>query len=196
MRVSSCEERTPLNHRLRSNDITLSFAQQRLWFLDRLEPHTATYNIPSAIRLSGNLNVTALEQSVNTVIDRHESLRTVFRDVNDAPMQTILPSFVISLPCLDLRDHSESERELALQRQLRAEAERPFDLACGPLIRSQLWRLTPHEHVFLLNLHHIVSDGWSMEVLLREIFVVYQAHCSGEPPLLAELPIQYADYVF
>ena len=179
---------------LRSNDIPLSFAQQRLWFLDRLDPDRATYNVPAGIRLRGELNITALEQSLNEVIRRHEGLRTVFPTIHDNPAQKILPSLVLSLTPIDLGEYRENEREAALQTLLQQEAEQPFDLASGPLIRARLWHLGAHDHVLFLNLHHIVSDGWSMGLLFRELSVLYRAYRSGEPNPLAELPIQYADY--
>ena len=127
----------------RSNHTPLSFAQERLWFLDRLDPGSPTYNIPAAFRLAGDLNLNALEQSLNEVVRRHEVLRTVFATVNGNPVQKILRSLVISLTPIDLSQLPENERQPALQSLLKEEAERPFDLSRGPLIRSRLWRLAP-----------------------------------------------------
>ena len=178
----------------RSNHTPLSFAQERLWFLDRLDPDSPTYNVPAAFRLAGDLNLNALEQSLNEVVRRHEVLRTVFATVNGNPVQKILPSLAIALTPIDISQQPENERQPALQSLLKEEAERPFDLSRGPLIRARLLRLSPLDHVLALNLHHIVSDGWSMGVLFRELSALYQAYGSGEPSPLPELPIQYADY--
>ena len=178
----------------RSNHTPLSFAQERLWFLDRLDPDSPTYNVPAAFRLAGDLNLNALEQSLNEVVRRHEVLRTVFATVNGNPVQKILPSLAIALTPIDISQQPENERQPALQSLLKEEAERPFDLSRGPLIRARLLRLSPLDHVLALNLHHIVSDGWSMGVLFRELSALYQAYGSGEPSPLPELPVQYADY--
>ena len=177
-----------------SDETPLSFAQERLWFLDRLDPDSATYNVSAAFRLSGDLNVNALEQSLNQVVRRHQSLRTVFVTINGNPVQKILPSLIFSLTPIDLSEHPESEREKTLQCLLSEETELPFDLSRGPLIRAALWRLAPHDHVLALNMHHIVSDGWSMGVLFREVSALYRAYRSGQSNSLPELPIQYADY--
>jgi amino acid adenylation domain-containing protein len=176
------------------NDIPLSFAQERLWFLDRLNPDSPTYNVPAAFRLAGDLNVNALEQSLNEVVRRHESLRTVFATVNGNPVQKILPSLLLSLTPIDLSNHPESERESALQILLKEQAVQPFDLSHGPLIRACLWRLAPDNHVLALNMHHVISDGWSMGVLFRELSALYQSYGAEKPTPLIDLPIQYADY--
>ena len=178
----------------RSNHTPLSFAQERLWFLDRLDPDSPTYNVPAAFRLAGDLNLNALEQSLNEVVRRHEVLRTLFATVNGNPVQKILPSLAIALTPIDISQQPENERQPALQSLLKEEAERPFDLSRGPLIRARLLRLSPLDHVLALNLHHSVSDGWSMGVLFRELSALYQAYGSGEPSPLPELPVQYADY--
>ena len=178
----------------RDNDIPLSFAQARLWFLDRLDPDSPTYNVPAAFRLSGDLNLSALEQSLNEVVRRHKVVRTVFANVNGNPVQSILPSLVVALTPIDLSEHPESQREPALQSLLKEEAERPFDLSRGPMIRARLWRLSPQDHVLVLNLHHSVSDGWSMGILFRELSAQYRGYSAGQAHPLPELPIQYADY--
>ena len=178
----------------RSDEIPLSFAQQRLWFLDRIEPGNATYNVPAAFRLAGELKVHALEQSLTEIVHRHEVLRTIFSTVNGDPVQMISPRSHCSLAYTDLSDRPESEREQALPSMLSEEAERPFDLSRGPLIRAQLLRLASQDHVLFLNMHHIISDGWSMGVLFRELSVLYKAFCSGKPNPFRDLPIQYADY--
>jgi hypothetical protein len=144
--------------------------------------------------LAGDLNLKSLEQSLNEVVRRHEALRTVFATVNGNPVQKILRSLVFSLTPIDLSELPAHEREPALQSLLKEEALQPFDLSRGPLIRSRLWRLAPHNHVLALNMHHIVFDAWSMGVLFREISALYQAYGSEKPSPLRELPIQYADY--
>jgi len=178
----------------RSDDTPLSFAQERLWFLDQLDPDSPTYNMPAAFRLAGDLNVNALEQSLNEVARRHESLRTVFATANGNPVQQILPSLTFTLTPIDLSNHPESEREATLQSLIKEEALRPFDLSHGPLIRACLWRLAPDTHILALNLHHIISDGWSMGVLFRELSALYRGYCAGRSASLPELPVQYADY--
>jgi len=178
----------------RSDDTPLSFAQERLWFLDQLNPDSPTYNMPAAFRLAGDLNVNALEQSLNEVARRHESLRTVFATANGNPVQQILPSLTFTLTPIDLSNHPESEREATLQSLIKEEALRPFDLSHGPLIRACLWRLAPDTHILALNLHHIISDGWSMGVLFRELSALYRGYCAGRSASLPELPVQYADY--
>src|SRR6185295_6722212 len=178
----------------RGGNIPLSFAQERLWFLDQLDPDSPTYNVPAAFRLAGDLNVVALEQSLNQVVRRHEVLRTVFATVNGNPVQQILSSLTFFLTPIDLSDHPESDRESALQTLIKEEALRPFDLSRGPLIRACLWRLNPQDHALALNMHHIISDGWSMGVLFRELSANYRGYCAGKSTTLPELPIQYADY--
>ncbi|MGZ9260897.1 MAG: amino acid adenylation domain-containing protein [Candidatus Binatia bacterium] len=178
----------------RNHDAPLSFAQQRLWFLDRLEPDSAAYNVPAAFRLVGELDGHALEQSLNEIVRRHEVLRTVVATVNGDPVQKLLPPSPLALTCTDISDRPETDREQALPRLLSEEAAKPFDLSRGPLLRTKLLRLAPQDHVLFLNMHHVVSDGWSMGVLFREISDLYDAYCSGKTSPLPELPVQYADY--
>jgi acyl carrier protein len=178
----------------RDKDLPLSFAQQRLWFLDQLEPGSTVYNIPGAVRIRGQLNVAVLEQSLNEIVRRHEALRTTFSAIDGDPVQIVASSLSVSLPVVDLNDQAESEREKAARRLAREEARRPFDLARGPLVRATLISLAHDDHVLLLSLHHIVSDGWSMGVLYRELSVLYQAFTNSQPSPLPDLPIQYADY--
>ncbi|HVR99074.1 MAG TPA: amino acid adenylation domain-containing protein, partial [Thermoanaerobaculia bacterium] len=167
----------------RDADLPLSFSQQRLWFLDQLEPGSPAYNIPTAVRLSGELSVDRLERTFAEVVRRHEALRTTFVSREGRPIQVITAPR-IGLPVLDLSQVDEQEA-LRLARQ---EARRPFDLARGPLLRLALLRLDERDHVLLLTMHHIVSDGWSMGVLIREIGALYQGAS------LPELPVQYADF--
>src|SRR5215468_10341189 len=180
--------------RTTGDSVPLSFAQQRLWFLDKYEPNRSVYNVPSALRLSGELDRGALKQSLNEIVRRHEVLRTKFPMVEGEPLQVISPSLAVSLPMVDLTDRSESEREDEARRLAAEEARRPFDLSQGPLVRMMLQRLAENEHVLLLTMHHIVSDGWSMGVLHHELSVLYEAFSRGQPSSLPELPNQYADF--
>jgi amino acid adenylation domain-containing protein len=179
----------------RGHDLPLSFAQQRLWFLDRLEPGLAAYNLPAAIRLAGRFDAAAFSRSLSEVVRRHEPLRTTFAERDDGPVQIVRPAgATVALPVVDLMGCAPS-RSAAIARQLAGEeALRPFDLTAGPLLRSTLLRLERDEHVLLLNLHHIASDGWSMGILVRELATLYRAFAAGRPSPLAELPIQYADF--
>jgi|SRR5579883_2751987 len=180
--------------RTQNEDIPLSFAQQRLWFLDQFVPNTPTYNIPLAYRVTGQLNVKALEQSLCEIVRRHEVLRTTFRDVDGQPIQLISPEIDLRLRVVDLRETYKTELDAQVQRLATEEAKQPFDLTQGLLLRTKLLRLDEAEHVLLLVMHHIVSDGWSMGVLVRELAIVYQAVCNDLPIALPELPIQYADF--
>ncbi|MET0396568.1 MAG: amino acid adenylation domain-containing protein, partial [Longimicrobiaceae bacterium] len=184
----------PIERVSRSEALPLSFAQQRLWVVDRLEPGSAAYNMPYALRLRGALDVAALRGSIGEVERRHEALRTTFAERDGAPVQVIHPPAPVPLPEIDLRALPDGAREAAAVRLSGAEAMRPFDLARGPLLRSTLLRLGEREHVLLLTLHHVVSDGWSMEVLVREVSALYAALSRGGASPLAELPVQYADY--
>ncbi|UCF78982.1 MAG: amino acid adenylation domain-containing protein [Candidatus Eiseniibacteriota bacterium] len=177
-----------------SNSFPLSVAQQRLWFLDQLEPGNPAYSIPAAYRVTGRLNVTALEQSLSEIVRRHETLRTSFPVVDGQSVQVISPDVDLTLPLVDLRELPETEWEAEAQRQATEEAQQPFDLARGPLWRVKLLRLSEGEHVFLLTMHHIVSDGWSLGVFMRELVTLYEAFSTGKPSPLPELPIQYADF--
>ncbi|HEV8722247.1 MAG TPA: amino acid adenylation domain-containing protein [Candidatus Binatia bacterium] len=178
----------------RDKDLSLSFSQQRLWFLDQYEPNSSVYNVPSAMRLKGELNRGALEQSLQEIVRRHESLRTTFSMIEGEPVQVISTSLNSCFSVVDLSDVPESERQEEAGRLSRQEAERPFDLARGPLFRTTLLRLGEQDHVLLLTMHHVVSDGWSMGVLHRELSELYRAFISAQPSRLPELPIQYADY--
>lgn len=172
----------------------LSFAQQRLWFLDQLQPDNCAYNVPAAIRLRGRLDVVALERTFAEISRRHESLRTTFANINGRLIQVIAPTVSFVLPQLDLRSYGESEREAEARRLAVEEARRPFDLARGPLLRVALLQLAEDDNVLLVTMHHIVSDGWSMGVLIREVVTLYEAFSNGRPSPLPELPIQYVDY--
>jgi amino acid adenylation domain-containing protein len=177
-----------------SDHFPLSFAQQRLWFLDQLEPGNPLYNNPAAIRLTGPLDLAAMKQALNEIVGRHEILRTTFTTVGGQPVQVIAPKLILTLPVIDLRTKPEVEREDEVMRLATEEARKPFNLSEGPLLRVILMKLTEEEHVVLLTAHHIVSDGWSVGVLIREVAALYQAFTSGAPASLPELPIQYADF--
>jgi hypothetical protein len=181
----------------RSGDgpVSLSFAQQRLWFLDQLEPSNPIYNAPPlAIRLKGKLDVSALEQSFNEVVNRHEILRTNFIVVNSEPVQVVMPQLTLTLPVVDLQHFPAPEREVHAAELIRQEASGSFNLAEGPFIRATLLRLWPEEHILVLIMHHIVIDGWSTGILMRELAALYQAFATGQLSSLAPLPIQYADF--
>jgi len=172
----------------------VSFAQQRLWFLHYLEPEVASYNLPLALRLTGQLDAGALEETLNEIVRRHDALRTSFPVSKGQPVQVISPFCQIAFPENDLRNLPVEAREPETSRQAALEANRPFDLAKGPLFRAKLLRLAEEEHLLVVTMHHIVSDGWSVEVFLRELTALYEAFRLGKPSPLPELPIQYADY--
>ncbi|MFL5541362.1 MAG: amino acid adenylation domain-containing protein, partial [Longimicrobiaceae bacterium] len=180
----------------RTGALPLSFAQERLWFLDRMEPGNATYNMPTAQRLGGALDGAALERSLSEIVRRHEALRTVFAEVDGAPVQVITPFDGFVVPVEDLSGLDEAEREASDRRRAGEEAAWPFDLTTGPLFRAALLRLgeDEEEHVLLITMHHVVSDGWSMGVLYRELSSLYAAYREGGESPLPELAVQYADY--
>ncbi|NEQ80572.1 MAG: amino acid adenylation domain-containing protein, partial [Moorea sp. SIO2I5] len=184
----------------RDGKLPLSFAQERLWFLDQLEPNNTTYNMPSAVRLQGSLNVAALEQSFNKIVQRHEVLRTIFTVADGQPIQVIIPTLTFKVPVIDLQELPETERETEVLRLAAQEAEQPFDLAKDILLRVKLLQLGAAEHIMLFTTHHIVTDAWSNGVLIQEISTLYQAFCSGESdlqqPKLPELSVQYADFAY
>ncbi|HEU0079849.1 MAG TPA: condensation domain-containing protein, partial [Longimicrobiaceae bacterium] len=178
----------------RTGALPLSFAQERLWFIDRLEPGSAVYNIPVAWRLGGALDEAALERALGEIVRRHEALRTTFTEVDGSPVQVIAPFGGFVLPVEDLSGLGEADREAAARRRAGEEARRAFDLSAGPLFRARLLRLDAEDHVLLLSMHHIVSDGWSMGVLFRELSSLYAAYREGGESPLPELAVQYADY--
>ncbi|HEV2734215.1 MAG TPA: condensation domain-containing protein, partial [Longimicrobiaceae bacterium] len=178
----------------RDGELPLSFAQQRLWFIDQLRPGSAAYNIPAALRIRGPLDGAALERTLAEVVRRHETLRTVFRAVDGGAVAEILPAGPAAISVTELEGLPETEREAAVARRVDEEAARPFDLARGPLLRASLLRLGAEEHVLLFTLHHIVSDGWSMGVLTREVSALYAAYTEGGESPLPEPPVQYADF--
>ncbi|MGB8509156.1 MAG: condensation domain-containing protein, partial [Pyrinomonadaceae bacterium] len=178
----------------RDEDLPLSFAQQRLWFLDQLESQTTAYNIPIVIRFTGALNAAVLGRSLNGIIRRHEILRTNFRMVNGRPAQVVTPARELELTEIDLREMLRAEREGKAVQLMTEEARQCFDLEEGALLRASLLRLDEEEHILLLTMHHIICDSWSMGVFLREVAALYEAYSSEKPSPLGELPLQYADY--
>jgi amino acid adenylation domain-containing protein len=194
LRAGSGLSSPPLQPADRDGEIPASFAQQRLWFMDQLEPGGVSYNMPIAVRVVGALDLSALERALNEVVRRHESLRTTFTAVDGRPLQVIAPSLAIPLPIVDLDAIPEDERPAEVERRLHEEARRSFDLARGPLVRAGLLRVEEREHVVFLIMHHIISDGWSLGVLVQEMATLYGAFSQGRPSPLPELSVQYADF--
>ena len=184
----------PLTPAARAPYLPLSFAQQRLWFLDRLQPGDSLYNMTTAVRLRGALDCAALERAFNEIVRRHEVLRSTFRLIDGEPMQVIVPECRLELPVCDLRALADDQREPEVARLVREESERPFDLALGPLLRINLLRTAAHTHVLLVNMHHIVADAWSLTVMFVELRQLYEAYHAGRSPQLPEHALQYADF--
>jgi non-ribosomal peptide synthetase component F len=172
----------------------VSMSQQRLWFIEQERPAQPAYNIPSAVRARGPLDLKVLEDVLREITRRHESLRTHFTVVHGLLHQVISQTGSTNVRIVDLSSLAEKDREAEAKMQAQVEAQTPFDLGRGPLLRVTLFRLREQDHVLLLNLHHIICDGWSMGILMREISVLYEAFSSGNSAPLPELPIQYADY--
>jgi amino acid adenylation domain-containing protein len=178
----------------RSQPLPLSIAQQRLWILDQLEPGNPLYNVPRAIRMAGNLDADALRTALNSVVRRHEVLRTTYRVEGDEPIQVIAPELQLAFPLVDLSSLAPADRENEAQRIIQQECSKPFDLAKDHILRSLLITLSAQEHILFLNLHHIATDGWSNGVLMRDLAAFYGAALEGRPLSVPELTIQYADY--
>ena len=178
----------------RGGDLPLSFSQQRLWFLDQMQPGNAFYNMPAALRLKGQLDLKALERSLEEIVERHEALRTVFPKVDGKPSQVIFDKLQLPLAVTDLSDTAEDEREQEAVRLATEEVRRPFDLGEGPLFRASLLKLSDAEHILTLTMHHIVSDGWSVGIFARELITLYEAYSRGEEAELPKLPVQYVDF--
>ncbi|WP_415841911.1 amino acid adenylation domain-containing protein, partial [Myxococcus xanthus] len=178
----------------RMGALPVSFAQQRLWFIDQLHPGSASYNVPIVLRIEGSLDVSALQRAFSALVARHESLRTTFASHEGQPVQVIHPAMDVQLAFEDLSTLPEVEREAEFRARATRTALRPFHLERGPLVRVGLSRLSPDVHALVLVLHHIVSDGWSLGVLVREVGALYAAFLEGRSPGLPELPVQYADY--
>jgi acyl carrier protein len=182
----------PITRASSKTALPLSFAQERLWFWEQLQPGTPTYNLNSSFRIDGDLNVPILEQSLNEIMRRHEILRTSYVAVDGHPVQIVAPHSFVHLNVTDLSHLPDPEVEV--RRLAGEQALRPFDLTKSPLLRVSLLRLSAREHVALVSMHHIVSDLWSVGVLVEEIATLYQEFLSGNPSPLPELPVQYADF--
>ena len=179
----------------RDQRLPLSFAQQRLWVQDQLEPNNSTFNIPRSLRLKGSVNILALEDALNGILARHEVLRTTYSSDRDGhPFQVIAPELILPLQVIDLSDMHTAEREKEARRIAQAEANTAFNLATGPITRNMLIRMSDDDHILMMNTHHIVSDGWSTGILIRELGALYEAALQGKPSPLPDLPIQYADF--
>ncbi|HYX26460.1 MAG TPA: amino acid adenylation domain-containing protein, partial [Thermoanaerobaculia bacterium] len=178
----------------RTGSLPLSYSQERLWFLDKLQPGSAAYNMPVAVRLRGALDPSLLARSLNASVGRHESLRTTFGAAHGQPFQRIAAALEVPLPLLDLGGLAGPARDAELRRRIAEEAGTPFDLERGPLLRARLFRYGEEDWALLVNLHHIVADGWSLQVLIRELGRSYAAFAAGEPSPLPPLAVQYADY--
>ncbi len=184
----------PIETVSRAGDLPLSYAQQRLWFQEKNTPGTSAFHIPLRVTLHGPLNATALEQTFAEIIRRHENLRTTFPASDGQVVQVISPPASLSIPIVDLHRLSRPEQETLSNTLAEAEFNRPFDLETGPLARVTLLRHSAEEHAIICVLHHLISDGWSKGVLVREISTLYEAFCRAEQSPLAELPVQYADF--
>jgi amino acid adenylation domain-containing protein len=184
----------PIARVARGGNLPLSFGQQRLWFLNQLAQGSSFYNISFAIRVGGNLDMAALEWSLNEIARRHEVMRTTFSSVDGQPVQIISDTVSLTAPLIDLTELSEGHREAEAQRLASEMFRIPFNLTDGPLFHGALLRFTAEDHVFLFAMHHIISDGWSMGVLIREFVTLYHAFIEGRPSPLSDLPIQYVDF--
>ncbi len=184
----------PIERIDRDCDLPLSFAQQRLWLLEQLEGATSTYTIPAALRLKGKLKTDVLQRSLQELVRRHESLRTTFESVDGVPRQKIHEDSSLRIAEIDLRHLAGGRQAAETKAFIADETRRPFDLVTGPLLRVALVVLAEDEQVLVVTMHHIVSDGWSAAIVVRELTSLYQAYANGEPSRLAELPIQYADF--
>ncbi len=178
----------------REGNLPLSFAQQRLWFLEQFQPGNPMYNIPLTLRLHGELDVPALEQALNEIVRRHESLRTTFADQAGEPVQRIADKLTIPLQLTDLQAIPAAEREAEALRRGHQAVRAPFDFRNGPLIRFELLRLAPQDHLLLMPMHHIISDGWSLGIITRELGVLYNAFRHGQSSPLPDLNLHYVDY--
>ena len=193
---SSFESISPVS---RNQDLPLSFAQQRLWFLYQLEGENSTYNLPLTLEITGNLNITALEQAIREILQRHEILRTHIVIANEQPIQVINPKINFNLPLTDLQSLPSTSKLTTVKQLATQEGDKPFELIKGSLVRFHLWKLSEQSHVLLINMHHIVSDGWSMGIFIQELSGFYQSLISHNASnnvsqILPKLPIQYGDF--
>ncbi len=192
--MTSASRQPTIGRHPREKNAPLSFAQQRLWFLDQLIHGSPVYNISEVLRLRGSLNVVALEASLTEIVQRHESLRTTFSASEGQPTQVISPSATLKLEVINLEQLPLLQREEEMHRLAVADSKKPFDLTRDLMIRATLFRLKEAEHVLAITLHHIASDAWSLGVLYQELAQLYSAQLNGTRATLPELPIQYADF--
>lgn len=189
------EQRIPrISRREGTNQFPLSFAQERLWFLDQWSPGTHLYNHSNVFQLDGLLNQIILEKCLNEIVSRHEILRTTFPIIDGQPVQLIVPSLTLALPLIDLQDVAEATWQTKIQQLVTEVTQQSFDLAEGPLVRAILLRLAPTRHVVVLTIHHIVSDGWSVDIFINELLHLYEAFLTGKPASLPQLTVQYGDF--
>ncbi|HLJ86027.1 MAG TPA: amino acid adenylation domain-containing protein [Candidatus Angelobacter sp.] len=186
--------RTSLQRRVESGPALLSYSQQRLWFIDRLQGRSTEYNMAEALRLRGKLDVSALRRAVQAIVDRHEILRTQFGEVQGVPVQIVAPRLAVEIPVQDLSGLSSAEQQAQVAAFVNNEWSEPFDLATGQVLRLKLLKLAEEDHVLLRTFHHIVSDGWSLGVFMRELREFYDAYSQGMEISLPELPLQFADF--
>ncbi|HLJ26155.1 MAG TPA: amino acid adenylation domain-containing protein [Candidatus Angelobacter sp.] len=187
-------QKEPIRRVDRNGKLALSPSQERLWFINQLEPENTAYNVPQAVRIQGPLEVEALERTLREIVRRHESLRTRFVSMNSEPQQVIDSGLSVELPVTELSHLPEAERVAEAQRLAREDTRQPYDLARGPMFRMKLLRLASQDHVLVFNMHHIIADSWSTVVLLREVSAIYNSFSNGQPSPLPELDIQYADF--
>ncbi len=176
------------------SEYPMSFAQERMWFLYQWDPSSPSYNMPAAVRFQGKLNVEILKQSLNEIVRRHEVLRAGFVTEEERPRQIVLPELAVDVPVIDLSHLPKHEQEAQAIQLATEDAQKPFDISKPPLLRASLIRLNPEEHIVLFTMHHIISDGWSIGVLIKEFVSLYHTFSAGKPSPLEELPIQYADF--
>jgi len=187
-------EGTAIRRLHEAGPLPLSSSQQRLWFLDQLAPGDPAYNLSSLLHLSGRLEPEVLARAFRQIVERHEILRTAFREEAGVPAQVILPRPDLAIACCDCRGLPRERRRAEMLERAQEQAVRPFDLPRGTTMRALLFRLDRDEHYLLVTLHHIVSDGWSFGIFLRELAALYDAGLRGAPAPLAPLPLQYADF--
>ncbi|MEH2228576.1 MAG: amino acid adenylation domain-containing protein [Nostoc sp.] len=184
----------PIEKFTETDNLPLSFAQQRLWFLDQLQPGISAYNLSRAVRLQGNLNIAALEQSFNEIIRRHQALRTAFLSIDGEAKQVIIPEISITLPVVNLQNLPPDQREIETQNLASNQAQYAFNLTSAPLLNVLILQLAEQEYILLFTIHHIVADGWSAGVIIQELAVLYEYFCTGKAHELPSLGIQYADF--
>lgn len=192
--TSTSKEMTEIKRINRADNLPLSFGQQRIWFMDKLEPNSALYNEFLALNINGNLNIKMLEKSLNTIIQRHEILRTTFKDENGEPSQVIQNSTELKISIKDLSSIQSKDRDSVIMEIINEQINIPFDLSTGPLIRCNIIQKNNHSYVFLLVMHHIIFDGWSIEILQNEMSSLYNSYLGGIDSKLKSLKIQFADY--